>query len=177
MPSPARLRVNGAITTRFDSSRAPTARGSNRLAMEEGAFRSWSWRKILEDLLTWTATTRGELRGFPFSARGGGPPSAGGAVDLVRRRLRERLEHQQVDVDVRRPGRRPGDRVGDVLGRERRVDAGVHPVRRLPVAAETHQRELLGADHARRDLGHPHRTSVELEAQGLDYRGGRVLRG
>ena len=42
-----------------------------------------------------------------------------GAVDLVLGGLGERLDHEQVDVDVRRPGDAPGDAVGDVVGRQR----------------------------------------------------------
>ncbi len=69
-----------------------------------------------------------------------GPAETSGAlgppVDLVLSRLRQRLDHQQVDVDVRRPGHAPRDAVGDVLGGERGVDPLVNLGRAGCVAAE-----------------------------------------
>ena len=55
------------------------------------------------------------------------------------------------------------------------VDAGVDPVGGGLVAAVAHERELLGAHHAGRDLGDPHRPPVQLEPQRLDQRGRAVL--
>ena len=56
----------------------------------------------------------------PIRGRAG---AVSGAVDLVLGGLGERLDHEQVDVDVRRPGDAPGDAVGDVVGGQRCVDA------------------------------------------------------
>ena len=58
---------------------------------------------------------------------------------------------------------------------ERVGDAVVHRVGRRLVAAEADQGELLGVDHARRDLADPDRLAVELEAQRLGHRLGGVL--
>ena len=72
------------------------------------------------------------------------------ARDLVLGGLGERADHQQVDVDVVRPGDRPGDAVGDVLGDQRLAHPAVDRVGRLGatpnrISANSSVRTMPGA--------------------------------
>ena len=118
--------------------------------------------------------TRGSLPCTPAPAAA---VRDGRVRDLVCRSLGTRLDHQLVDVDVRGPGGHPRDGVGDVLGQQRLVDAGVHRVGLLLVAAEAHERELVGPDHPGGDLADAHRLAVELEPQRLGHHLHAVLGG
>jgi len=89
--------------------------------------------------------------------------------------LRPGLDHQQVDVHVSGPGGHEGDGIGHIVGDQRlghtRIDLG----RALGVAVEANQRELLGGDHARRDLRNPDRLVHQLQSKGLHHRPSGVL--
>src|SRR3546814_562869 len=64
---------------------------------------------------------------------------SGDPVDLVLGGLRSRLDHQLVDVHVRRTGRDPRNRIGHVLGHERIRYAGIDRIRLGLVAVEADQ--------------------------------------
>ena len=114
----------------------------------------------------------------------GRPPEGGSSslvhpVHLVLGGLRERADHQPVDVDVVRAGGAERHAVGDVVGDQRLGDARVHGCRLVGVATEAHERELVGAHHARGDVDDPHRLAVEFEPERVDkgllgVLGGRV---
>ena len=84
-----------------------------------------------------------------------------------------RLDDDEVQVDVGRPGYREGDHFGDVVGGQW-GEPGVDVVGLLGVAAEAHQREL-SLHHAGRDLDEPHRlpevfAGFERESYGVPVR-------
>ena len=119
--------------------------GGFRIVPDEVEF--WAGRRNrLHDRLVFTRVDQGDLGDAdswevhrrpdpdPCGCPGGVPTGAwhptrgwrevgrwsGLPVHLVGRRLGAGLDHEQVDVDVRRAGRHPDDGVGDVLGDERR---------------------------------------------------------
>src|ERR671916_2675520 len=77
--------------------------------------------------------------------------------------LSTRLDHDEIEVDVRGAAHGEGDDLGDVV-RAQRGQPSVDAIRPLLVAAETHYGEL-GLHHARGDLDEPHRLPEVLTAQ------------
>ena len=91
------------------------------------------------------------------------------------RRLRERLDHELVDVHVRRPSEREEHALGDVVGRER-LDVRVDGARLLLVAAEADAREVR-LDEARVDRREADRTAEQVLAQRVGEAAHGELRG
>src|SRR5665213_3188723 len=76
-----------------------------------------------------------------------------------------------------RPRRAPADAVRNVFCRKWFGDTPVHRRGLLGVPSVSVQAELFRAHHAGGNLGHPHRLTVQFEAQGFGQRSRAVFRG
>ena len=107
---------------RADDVPVPDFWGGFRIVPDEVEF--WGGRRSrLHDRIVFSRTGSGSLADVDAWRVWRRQPDGGcgqrSPVDLVRRRLRSRLDDEQVDIDVRRAGRHPHDGVGDVFGDER----------------------------------------------------------